>query len=116
MTPIERVLDKLQGVKPSGPSGRQWVACCPSHPDKNQSLAVAVTPTGTVLLCCYANCKNDEVVSAIGLTMKDLYIVKEPEDPGVTVSRLAMYKRLPVSALLDNGVRDVLGSRTIQIP
>lgn len=116
MTPIERVLDQLQGVKPSGPSGRQWVACCPAHPDKNQSLAVAVTPTGTVLLCCYANCKNDEVVSAIGLTMKDLYIVKEPEDPGVTVSRLAMYKRLPVSALLDNGVRDVLGSRTIQIP
>lgn len=49
------------------------MACCPAHEDKNPSLSVKENDHGDVLLNCFAGCKPQAVVSAIGLEMKDLY-------------------------------------------
>lgn len=48
---------------------------CPSHDDaaKTPSLSVGKSADGGVLLKCFAGCSNPNVVSALGLTMKDLF-------------------------------------------
>jgi hypothetical protein len=66
---IERVLERLDGARPSG-SG--WTAHCPAHADENPSLSVAKGEDGRCLLHCFAGCAVEDVVSAVGLEMKDL--------------------------------------------
>ena len=38
MTPVERILDRLSGVKKSG---KGWSAPCPAHDDRRPSLSVS---------------------------------------------------------------------------
>lgn len=114
--PIELVLSKLEGVRTSGDTGRQWEACCPAHGDTAQSLAVAVTNTGTVLLQCFAGCEFPAIVGAMGLEPQELYVVPEPKDNGITVGRLAWLKRLPANWLTYCRVRPIAGCNEIEIP
>jgi putative DNA primase/helicase len=115
MTPIEKVSAKLTGLMPSGDTGHQWAACCPAHPDKHQSLGVAVGRQGNVLITCYAGCEPSKIVAAIGLDLKDLFVVREPEDPGITLGRLAFYKRIPINFLKLCGVSQIGGSNAVEI-
>jgi hypothetical protein len=71
---IEKLATRLEGVKRTG-LGR-FVAKCPSHPDKNPSLAVA-EKEGRVLFHCFAGCEPTDILAAVGLTFSDLY----PERP-----------------------------------
>ncbi|HCS08679.1 MAG TPA: virulence-associated protein E [Pseudomonas sp.] len=68
---LEKVLNCLDKVKPVGPN--KWKACCPAHDDKNPSLAISETSNGTILLKCWAGCTTREIVSAIGLELRDLF-------------------------------------------
>lgn len=68
---LDKVLSCLDKVKPAGTN--KWKACCPAHEDKNPSLAISETSDGTVLLKCWAGCTVQDIVSAIGLELRDLF-------------------------------------------
>ncbi|BAF61058.1 MAG: AAA family ATPase [Pelotomaculum sp.] len=71
---LRNVLSRLEGVKRCG-SG--WQAFCPSHDDRKPSLHVSKGGDGRVLVHCHAGCSVNDVCTAIGLEVKDLY--PEPE-------------------------------------
>lgn len=69
-SPIDRVLAK---VKHKGAGQGKWVAKCPAHDDRMESLSIRVGTDGRVLLKCHAGCGTRDVCGAIGLTMADLF-------------------------------------------
>ena len=80
MRPLEKVLERLDGVRPVGDG---YEASCP-HPehgkgrgDVNPSLSLAEGDDDRVLLMCHAGCPTDEVVEAMGLSMSDLFKQRE---------------------------------------
>lgn len=73
---LQEFLSHLQGVKGSG---TQYSACCPAHGDTHQSLSVSVGKDGRVLLKCHAGCSTEDIVWAMGLQMKDLFVDITPE-------------------------------------
>ena len=75
--PIENVLSRLEKVKRTG-QGR-WMACCPSHADKNASLSLRELDDGRILLHCFAQCNAGEVLAAVGLTTNDLFPERLPD-------------------------------------
>jgi Toprim domain len=72
MAAIDRVLDRLDGVKRSGDG---WEARCPAHDDRHASLSVAVGDDGRVLLNCHAGdgCSWQSIVDTLGLSPNDLF-------------------------------------------
>lgn len=68
---VERILTKLEGVKPAGEG--KWMALCPAHDDKQRSLSIKVGTDGRAMMYCHASCKTQAIVAAIGLTMADLF-------------------------------------------
>lgn len=72
MTPIERVLEALDGR--AFRKGRDsWNCVCPAHDDRSPSLSVREAGDGRVLLHCFAGCHADAVVAALGLALSDLF-------------------------------------------
>jgi len=69
------VLDRLSGVRQTGPNS--WIARCAGHEDRSPSLRVSEAD-GRVLLHCFAGCRTQDVLDAIGLTFADLF-EKPPE-------------------------------------
>jgi hypothetical protein len=49
------------------------MASCPSHADKTASLSLRQLDDGRILLHCFAGCNVHEVLSAIGMTINDLF-------------------------------------------
>lgn len=87
---IETILSHLEGVRRQG---RGYVARCPSHQDRSPSLSLREGDDGRTLIHCHAGCTAEAVMSAIGMTLGDLF----PDDgkphrplpaPGVTRSAL----------------------------
>ena len=70
-TPIDAVLHRLDRVKSTGPG--KWQALCPAHDDKRPSLSIREADDGKVLLKCWAGCGAAEIVSALGLSLADLF-------------------------------------------
>ena len=66
----DRLVDKLDKVKPIG--ANRWLARCPAHDDGNPSLSVTAVD-GRVLTYCFAGCQTVDIVSAVGLSMPDLF-------------------------------------------
>lgn len=71
MTPVEKVLSRLKGVRQSGEG---WTALCPAHNDTRPSLKVDEGDDGRALLKCWAGCDSKDIVVAIGLRMQDLFM------------------------------------------
>jgi hypothetical protein len=69
--PLQLVLSRLPTAKPAGKD--QWTASSPAHDDWRPSLSIARGADGTVLLKCHGGCDTAAVVSALGLTMRDLF-------------------------------------------
>lgn len=69
--PIERLLPRLKQCKQTGNS--RWTAQCPAHDDHSPSLSIQATADQTVLIKCWAGCTADEIVTALGLTLRDLF-------------------------------------------
>ncbi len=68
---LDKVLNRLDKVKSAG--ANKWKACCPAHDDKHPTLAISETAQGVLLLKCWAGCSTKEIVSAIGLELRDLF-------------------------------------------
>ena len=62
-------VSRLDGVKGAGP----WVALCPAHEDRKQSLSIGVGDDERVLLNCHAGCSLEEIVGAVNLPMSALF-------------------------------------------
>ncbi len=67
---LDRVLAGLTGVRQEGSA---YMACCPAHEDRRQSLSVAQGDDGRVLLHCHAGCSTLDVVEKLGLRVADLF-------------------------------------------
>jgi putative DNA primase/helicase len=42
-----------------------YVACCPAHEDRDPSLSIKQTPSGKILVHCFAGCTQEAVVDAL---------------------------------------------------
>lgn len=71
----EVVISRLDAVKQTG-SGR-WLARCPAHEDRHASLSIRELEDGRVLIHDFAGCHVDEVLSAIGMSVSDLFPPRE---------------------------------------
>ncbi len=69
---INNILPKIKNVKKNR---NGWLGLCPSHADKQRSLSIS-EKDGNIGLKCFAGCNIQDIVSAIGLTMKDLFAEK----------------------------------------
>jgi len=70
MTPFEQLLNSLQKVQKRG---KNYMACCPAHDDKTPSLSLTELDDGRVLIKCFAGCDTFEILSAVGLSLSDLF-------------------------------------------
>jgi putative DNA primase/helicase len=66
---LENVLSRLRGVVRNG---ERFMALCPGHEDRNQSLSVK-DGDKAVLIKCHAECSTESVLTKLGLTMGDLF-------------------------------------------
>ena len=72
----EKILPQLEGIKKTGEG--KWMARCPVHNDSHPSMLIndAVSKNGepTITMHCFAcQASIDEICSALGLTIGDLY-------------------------------------------
>ena len=67
---VQTLIARLEGVKTAG-DGR-WSARCPAHDDKSPSLSIRDTGE-KILIHCFVGCDSEDVLTAVGLTWKDLY-------------------------------------------
>lgn len=67
---LDAIRAKLRGVQGKKDS---FVALCPAHDDKAQSLSVKKGRDERVLLHCFAGCETTTIVQALGMTMGDLF-------------------------------------------
>ena len=81
LSPIDRLLPLLNGVKRTGPT--TWMARCPAHADKSPSLSIRRADDEKTLVHCHAGCTVYEVVTAVGLDLADLFPPRPP-DPAYT--------------------------------
>lgn len=70
-SPIDAVLHRLDAVRQTGAD--RWIARCPAHDDRTPSLSLRETSDGTVLMRCWAGCSAADVVTAVGLSLADLF-------------------------------------------
>jgi putative DNA primase/helicase len=54
-------------------SGGQYEAICPAHEDRKASLSITEGDDGRILLKCFAGCEAESIVTALGLSMADLF-------------------------------------------
>jgi len=71
MTPADQLIPRLDKVIERG--GNRWVARCPAHEDNAHSLDVEEKDDGTLLVHCFAGCSAGEIMSAVDLTLAELF-------------------------------------------
>jgi len=54
------------------------MASCPAHEDEHPSLAVGRGDRGNTVLNCFAGCKPADIVAALGIHLKDLFLKDPP--------------------------------------
>ena len=64
-------LEKLGNVKEVSPG--RYMACCPSHDDKNPSLAISEVEN-KLLIHCWSGCRTSDILTAIGLDYQSLFL------------------------------------------
>lgn len=89
-SPIEVVLGRLDGV---ARSGKGYKARCPAHGDKTPTLSLKAGDDGRVLIHCFSGCQIEDIITAMGLSMSDLFSASNdarrgPRIPGVTIREL----------------------------
>jgi hypothetical protein len=122
---MDKFLKHLAGVRKRGDG---YMALCPSHDDREPSLSVCEGDDGRVLLKCFAGCRVEDIVSALGLHMRDLFSQekKAPSTPPNATATLqpchmesyAEAKGLPVEFLKRLGLSDRIyqGREAVRIP
>lgn len=74
---IEKVLSKFQKVKRQ--VNGEYSCLCPAHQDKKSSLNITVKDN-KILICCHAKCRTEDIISAVGLKMTDLFLDAKEEE------------------------------------
>ncbi len=73
-TKLQKLLDALAGsgcrVKPRG---QDFQAQCPGHDDNTESLSIAETSEGNIVMKCHAGCETSHVLKSLGLTFEVLF-------------------------------------------
>jgi hypothetical protein len=67
---FEDVLDKLEVATRNGEKAMSF---CPARDDRNSPSLSLKAEDGKLLLNCFAGCRPEDIVSKIGLGMKDLF-------------------------------------------
>jgi hypothetical protein len=67
---FEDVLDKLEVASRNGEKAMSF---CPTHDDRNNPSLSLKAENGRLLLHCFAGCRPEDIVSELGLQMKDLF-------------------------------------------
>jgi putative DNA primase/helicase len=94
--PVERVLELLKGVHPSGEG---WGALCPAHDDSRPSLSISRGSDGRALVACHAGCDIDAIVAALGISKRDLF----PEANGNGANTREKWELIAKYPYLDEG-------------
>jgi len=68
---FEDVLDKLEVASRNG---EKAISFCPAHDDRSNPSLSLRAENGRLLLHCFAGCQPEEIVSEIGLQMKNLFV------------------------------------------
>ena len=68
---LNQILSRLDKVR-QHQKGR-YMALCPAHQDRSPSLSIKQTEDGRILMHCFAGCHVEDICSAIGLEVKDLF-------------------------------------------
>jgi hypothetical protein len=68
---FEDVLDKLEVASCNG---EKAISFCPAHDDRSNPSLSLKAENGRLLLHCFAGCHPEDIVSEIGLQMKDLFV------------------------------------------
>jgi len=105
---LESILARLQGVRRNG-SG--WQARCPAHEDRSPSLSIAEGRDGRTLLNCFAGCSPENIVRALGLTMRDLF-----SDSPLTLGSAEAWAARQVVARAASDLRRRLTPRERELP
>ena len=71
MSPLDKLLSRLHGVKRTGPG--RYLAFSPARDERTPSLAIRETDEGVLLVHDFGGASIDEVLGAIGLTPADLF-------------------------------------------
>ena len=84
-TPVENLVSRLHAKR----SGEGWKAKCPVHDDRDPSLSIREGSDGRALIKCHAGCQTNDILAAIGLTSRDLFVSGKngSEPPKQTLSR-----------------------------
>ncbi len=72
---VQEFLHRLKNVKQRGEN--QYIASCPTREDKHQSLSVSVGKDGRILLYDHGGADVVQILDAMGLTMRDLFVGNE---------------------------------------
>ena len=112
--PIDRLLEHLDRVKPTGPG--TWLASCPTpahkHGDRSRGLSVREGDDGRVLIHCFGGCPVSDIVSALGISLSDLF-PSRPDHPDRPprhgrMSQPARPRRIPWRDLFEGMESDLL--------
>jgi putative DNA primase/helicase len=69
-TAYERIIDKLEEVKPNGDKAR---ALCPAHDGTNPTALAIRRIEGSVLLYCHVGCTVEDILASLEMRKSDLY-------------------------------------------
>ena len=113
LSPADRVLDRLDRVKATGPGA--WLASCPTgahrYGDRSRGLSVREGDDGRVLIHCFAGCGVAEVIGAIGLELADLFPAKPTDYPGRAprggITGRDRHRRIPWTTLFEGISHDL---------
>lgn len=97
---LNEFLSRLNNVKKSG-SGYMAQCPVPNHNDKNPSLSIGMSEDGTkILINCFAGCTTDEILSAMGLKVSDLFIKQKSDKRDKQVVKNTPYHYYDVDGTL----------------
>lgn len=65
------LLDRLEHVRQTTPG--RWIARCPAHEDRSPSLSIRELDDGRILVHDFGGCETEAVLTAVGLTLGDLF-------------------------------------------
>lgn len=83
---IRDLLDRLDVARARG--HRRWTARCPAHDDRSPSLSIREGEDGRILIHCFAGCTVEQVCTALGIRIGDLF-------PDAIPNRLSVRKAHP---------------------
>lgn len=99
------ILARLSGVRRSG---NGWSARCPAHDDRRNSLSVAESADGKILLLCHAGCATVDIIKLLGLDWSALFKHSSNGRPG-SAGAGALHRAAPARPNGQSAPTDPLG-------